>query len=109
LAMSGNASGVDQAIKIGGENQFLIYGVQMGIISIILYSLLILISILDSLKVYRLSKNFNKEIAFIVVLVKLGLIIPLMTANAELYLFVSLTTWFFVGYIQKYKIQLSQN
>ena len=25
LAMSGNASGVDQSIKIGGENQFLIY------------------------------------------------------------------------------------
>ena len=24
LAMSGNASGVDQAIKVGGENQFLI-------------------------------------------------------------------------------------
>ena len=109
LAMSGNASGVDQAIKIGGENQFLIYGVQMGIISMVLYSLLILVSILDSYKVYRLSKNYNKEIAFIVVLIKLGLVIPLLTANAELYLFVSLTTWFLVGYIQKYKIQLSQN
>ena len=29
LAMSGNASSKDQLIKIGGENQFLIYGVQM--------------------------------------------------------------------------------
>ena len=44
LAMSGNASGVDQSIKIGGENQFLIYGVQMGVTSMILYLSLIHIS-----------------------------------------------------------------
>ena len=30
LATSGNASGVDQTLKISGENQFLIYGVQIG-------------------------------------------------------------------------------
>jgi TctA family transporter len=28
IAMSGNANGVDQSLKIGGENQFLIYVVQ---------------------------------------------------------------------------------
>ena len=51
LAMSGNASGVDQAVKIGGENQFLIYGVQMGVISMILYSLMLFKSIKDSFSV----------------------------------------------------------
>jgi len=101
LAMSGNASGVDQAIKIGGENQFLIYGVQMGVISMILYSIMLFKSIRDSFSVYSLSKGHIKELAFIVLLTKFGLIIPLLTANAELYLFVSLTTWFLIGSVQR--------
>jgi hypothetical protein len=101
LAMSGNASGVDQALKIGGENQFLIYGVQMGVISIILYSLMLFKSIRDSFSVFNLSKGHIKELAFIVLLTKFGLIIPLLTANAELYLFVSLTTWFLIGSVQR--------
>lgn len=101
LAMSGNASGVDQAIKIGGENQFLIYGVQMGVISMILYSLMLFKSIKDSFSVYSFSKGYIKELAFIVLLTKFGLLIPLLTANAELYLFVSLTTWFLIGSIQR--------
>jgi len=101
LAMSGNASGVDQAIKIGGENQFLIYGVQMGVISMILYSIMLFKSIRDSFSVFSQSKGYVKELAFIVLLTKFGLIIPLLTANAELYLFVSLTTWFLIGSIQR--------
>jgi hypothetical protein len=52
LAMSGNASGVDQSIKIGGENQFLIYGVQMGVISMVIYFLILIKSIFNSSKLY---------------------------------------------------------
>ena len=40
--MSGNAGGVDQSLKVGGENQFLIIGVQMGIrLRLIVYSLIL--------------------------------------------------------------------
>lgn len=102
LAMSGNASGVDQAIKIGGENQFLIYGVQMGVFSIILYSLMLFKSIKDSYSVFNSYNGYVNELSFIVLLSKIGLLIPLLTANAELYLFVSLTTWFLVGITQSY-------
>ena len=52
LAMSGNASGVDQSIKIGGENQFLIYGVQMGIVSLVLYLLILIKAIYNSARLY---------------------------------------------------------
>ncbi len=100
LAMSGNASGVDQAIKVGGENQFLIFGVQMGVLSIITYSLIIFFVIKRSCKVYFMSSTNDKHISFIVACTKFGLLLPLLTANAELYLFVSLTTWFFAGYIE---------
>ena len=100
LAMSGNASGVDQAIKVGGENQFLIFGVQMGVLSVIIYILILFYIIKRSCKVYYISSNNDKHISFIVSCTKFGLLLPLLTANAELYLFVSLATWFFAGYIE---------
>ena len=102
LSMSGNASGVDQSIKIGGENQFLIYGVQMGFVSIILYLLILIKSIWNSLRLYIKSSNSNiKSIGFITGLTKFGLLIPLFTANAELYLFVALFSWYLVGQVEK--------
>ena len=58
-------------------------------------------AIKDSFSVFILSKGYLKELAFIVLLTKFGLIIPLLTANAELYLFVSLTTWFLIGSTQR--------
>ena len=98
LAMSGNASGVDQSIKIGGENQFLIYGVQMGIISLVLYLLILIKAIYNSASLYVKSVDYNhKSIGFITSLTKFGLLIPLFTANAELYLFVALFSWYLVG------------
>ena len=100
LAMSGNASGVDQAIKVGGENQFLIFGVQMGVLSVIIYILILFYIIKRSCNVYHMSSNSDKHIPFIVACSKFGLLLPLLTANAELYLFVSLATWFFAGYIE---------
>ena len=107
LAMSGNASGVDQAIKVGGENQFLIFGVQMGVLSTITYGLILFFVIKRSCKVYLMSSNNVKHISFIVACTKFGLLLPLLTANAELYLFVSLATWFFTGYIESRYTELN--
>ena len=106
LAMSGNASGVDQAIKVGGENQFLIFGVQMGIVSVVVYMLILVYIIKRGSYVYLKSSNFDKHISFIVACTKFGLLLPLLTANAEIYLFVSLSTWFFAGYIESRYIEL---
>ena len=101
LAMSGNASGVDQSIKIGGENQFLIYGVQMGVIALILYLSILIKSIWNSIKLYTKSSNINhKSVGFICGLTKLGLLVPLFTANAELYLFVAFFSWYLVGQVE---------
>ena len=99
--MSGNAFSVDQSFKVGGENQFIIYGVQMGIISLLIYALSLIMIVLRAIKVYLKSDELQyKHIAFIVFCTKFGLILPLLTANAELYLFVSLTTWFLAGNVE---------
>ena len=110
LAMSGNAGGVDQSIKIGGENQFLIFGVQMGALTMLLYMVILFKVISNSISTYRTSKNnISKHISFIVSCTKFGLLIPLFTANAELYLFVSLASWFLAGYVEKKLIQSKLN
>ncbi len=72
----------------------------MGVLSLIIYTLILFFIIKRSYHVYLRSSNFIKQISFIVCCTKFGLLIPLLTANAELYLFVSLTTWFFAGYVE---------
>ena len=106
LAMSGNANGVDQAIKIGGENQFLIYGVQMGLLGLLIYISILITAIKDGLKVFKLSrKQHIRSISFVAALTKIGLLIPLFTANAELYLFVAFISWFLIGFIETYYLK----
>ena len=112
LAMSGNAGGVDQSLKVGGENQFLIIGVQMGIPALVVYSLILFFVIIRSMNSYNSSINLNeKHISFTVACTKFGLLLPLLTANAELYLFVSLVSWLLAGYVEKIylKHQLEKN
>ena len=106
IAMSGNANGVDQALKIGGENQFLIYGVQMGFLGLLIYVSMLIKGIKNSLKVFkRSSKNHVKSISFVAAATKIGLLIPLFTANAELYLFVAFLSWFLIGYVETHYLK----
>lgn len=99
LAMSGNSGSVSEEARIGGENQFLIYGVQMGFLGMVLYILLLGFSIGKSIKVFRLTDNvMSARVAFTAAAVKTGLLLPLFTANAELYTYVSWVSWWMVGY-----------
>lgn len=99
LAMSGNVGSVEDELRVGGENQFLIYGVQMGWLGMILYILILAYSIQSSLKVFnRTDDIMTARIAFVAASVKFGLLLPLFTANAEVYTYVSWITWWMVGY-----------
>ena len=106
LAMSGNANGVEQALKISGENQFLIYGVQMGFLGLFIYISMLFKGIKDSLKVFKHStKQHVRSISYVAAATKIGLLIPLFTANAELYLFVAFLSWFLIGSIETYYLK----
>lgn len=99
LAMSGNSGTVTDEARIGGENQFLIYGVQLGFLGMFLYILLLGFSISRSIRVFRGTENLmTARIAFTAAAVKTGLLLPLFTANAELYAYVNWITWWMVGY-----------
>src|SRR5690606_13427705 len=99
LAMSGNSASVEEDLRISGESQFLIYGVQLGVIGLIFYICILAFGISRSLEVFRKSTNVSKaRVAFVAATTKFGLLLPLFTANAELYLYVSLVTWWMLGY-----------
>ena len=108
LAMSGNGNGVDNENRVGGENQFLIFGVQMGLLGLILYISLLYLAIKTSIQAYRKSLSPNEQIIpFVAGTTKFALLLPLFTANAELYLFVSLISWWLVGQSVKIKTAMS--
>jgi hypothetical protein len=99
LAMSGNAGSVSDELRVGGENQFLIYGVQLGWLGMIFYILTLASSVILSLRVfYRSDNTMEARIAFVAAAVKVGLLLPLFTANAEMYTYVTWTTWWMAGY-----------
>lgn len=98
LAMSGNFGSVTDELRVGGENQFLIYGVQLGWIGMILYIFLLAYSIRYCLFVFYNSPHKSiARLAFVGGVVKFGLLLPLFTANVEIYTYVSWLTWWMVG------------
>ena len=107
LGTSGNSLSVDDQISVGGENQFIIIGVQMGIIGLINYIGLIYYSIRNSYKLFNLEKDLKlKYLPFVVCCLKFALIFPLMTSNAEIYTFLSLFGWFLVGLNERRFVKL---
>ncbi|TVP51360.1 MAG: O-antigen ligase domain-containing protein [Mongoliibacter sp.] len=99
LAMSGNVGSVEEELRVGGENQFLIYGVQMGWLGMFLYILLMAYAIITALKVFNQTDNtMTARVAFVAASVRVGLLLPLFTANAEVYTYVSWITWWMLGY-----------
>lgn len=99
LAMSGNVGSVTDDVRIGGENQFLIFGVQLGFLGMILYILLLGYAITYAIRVFRSTENLmTARISFTAAAVKTGLLLPLFTANAEMYAYVSWISWWMVGY-----------
>lgn len=99
LAMSGNAGSVADEVRVGGENQFLIYGVQMGWLGMMLYILTLATGVILSLRVFYHTENtMTARIAFVGAVTKVGMLLPLFTANAEMYTYVSWITWWMLGY-----------
>lgn len=99
LAMSGNFGSVEDELRVGGENQFLIYGVQLGWLGMMLYILTLATGVRDSIRVFRQTANTAiARVAFTGAVVKVGLLLPLFTANVEIYTYVSWLTWWMIGF-----------
>jgi len=99
LAMSGNTGSVENELRVGGENQYLIFGVQMGVLAMVFYILLLVYSITIALKTFKKAEDpMIARVAFVAATVKFGMLLPLFTSNAENFLYLALISWWMVGY-----------
>jgi hypothetical protein len=96
LGESGRMSAFE-GLNTGGENQFIIIGVQLGLVGLGLYLAAYVLTIKHSIKTIKTQTGKIRRLAIFVLLVKIGLFIPLFTAEVESYIYISYTTWFLTG------------
>ena len=105
LGESGRIAG-ELGLNTGGENQLIILGVQTGIISISLYISMLIISIHWSIKLFTKSSGKSKQLGILLFVFKVGMIIPMLTASIESYLYISYLGWFLTGLLSSIYQQL---
>ena len=98
LGTSGNVANT-YSESTSGENQFLIIGVQVGILPMLLYLFLYVYLIYLAFITFNNSVGKTKKMALVILLIKIGLIIPAFTSEFESYIYISYITWFFSGFL----------
>jgi hypothetical protein len=83
--------------NIGGENQFIIIGVQAGVIAMVLYLLILVTFIKTSLKWLPLLKGKERKVCMTVFLIKIGFLISTITSEIESSTYLSYMNWFLSG------------
>ncbi|HEY0667940.1 MAG TPA: hypothetical protein VGD22_07180 [Sphingobacteriaceae bacterium] len=82
---------------IGGENQFIVLGVQVGIIAVLLYIITHLAIIFYSFKWFPYLEGKERMVALSIFLLKVGITLPLITANLDSYSYITYINWFLSG------------
>ncbi|HTH82800.1 MAG TPA: hypothetical protein VL490_07680 [Mucilaginibacter sp.] len=83
--------------NIGGENQFIIIGVQAGIVALILYLLVFILFIKISLKWIPRLKGKERKVCLTVFLIKIGFMVSTFSSEIESSSYVSYVNWFLSG------------
>jgi hypothetical protein len=83
--------------NVGGENQFIIIGVQAGIIAVFLYLSIYIMFIKTGLKWVHILKGKERKVCMAVLLIKIGLFIPLLTSEIESSSYIAYMNWFLSG------------
>jgi hypothetical protein len=96
LGESGRVAG-ELGLNVGGENQIIIIGVQSGIVAIALYVLMYAVTIGWSVKMFLKGEGKEQQLGMMLFILKIGMIVPVLTAAVESYLYISAMGWFLVG------------
>ena len=97
LGTIGNLVSSDTSF-FGGENEFLIIGVQAGILPMLLYLFIYFKLIKVAYDGFKIYEGKTKKLALFLFLVKIGMIIPLFSSEIESYIYISYLVWFMTGY-----------
>jgi hypothetical protein len=96
LGTSGRVAG-SLGENVGGENQFIIIGVQAGIMALLLYLYVYILFIRTSLKWLPRLAGKERKVCMAVLLLKVGLFIPLLTSEVESSSYLAYMNWFLSG------------
>lgn len=96
LGASGGIT-ANEGEAVGGENQFIIVGVQIGIAGLLLYAWIHFYTIYLSYKNYKHLIGKEQKIALMVLLIRFGLILPMFTSNLDTYIYISYLMWMMTG------------
>ena len=96
LGTSGRVGG-SLGDKTGGENQFIIIGVQAGIIAMGIYLAIYIGLVKSAYKWFYRLKGKEKQLCLALLLMKIGFIIPFLTSELESSPYISFMTWFMSG------------
>lgn len=81
----------------GGENQFIITGVQVGLPMLIIYVWIHFNLIKKAYQNLWSSSGKIRRISFTIFLFKIGIVLPMFTSNTEAFVYISYFTWFLSG------------
>lgn len=81
----------------GGENQFIIIGVQTGVIALFSYMAVYITFIRTGIKWLPRLQGKERQVCMMVLLLKIALFIPLFTSEVESSSYISYMNWFFSG------------
>ena len=95
----GNSGRVASSLSdtVGGENQYIIIGVQTGIITLLLYLWIHIYFIKTCWEWYPKLTGKEKQVCLSLLLIKIGFIIPLLTSELESSVYISYLSWFLSG------------
>lgn len=96
LGTSGRVAG-SLGESVGGENQYIIIGVQAGVIALFLYLYVYIMMIKTSLKWLPKLQGKERQVCMAVFLLKIGFFIPLLTSEVESSSYISYVNWFLSG------------
>jgi hypothetical protein len=96
LGTSGRVAG-SLGENVGGENQFIIIGVQAGIIALFLYLAIYIMFVKAGLKWLNKLKGKERKVCMAVLLIKVGFFIPMLTSEVESSSYLSYMDWFLSG------------
>lgn len=82
---------------VGGENQYIVIGVQTGIITLLLYLWMHIYFIKTCWKWFPYLKGKERQVCLSLLLMKIGFIIPLLTSELESSVYISYLSWFLSG------------
>ncbi len=81
----------------GGENQYIVIGVQTGLATLLLYLWMHIYFIKNCWKWYPYLKGKERQVCLSLLLMKIGFIIPLFTSELESSVYISYVSWFLSG------------